>query len=636
MQRSVAKLILVAATTLLLGVLASTAQAQISYGPCPETNDFACGRLVVPLDPSGHTPGSITLAIRRHRAPVGTARSAVIALAGGPGQAANSFAENFTQLLGPILSTRDLIVFDQRGTGDSGGLACRALGGPDENGPPSMLIPECATQLGPTRGFYTTADSVADIEAIRQASGYEKLVLYGTSYGTKVAEQYAQDYPSHVEALVLDSVVAPDGPDQLDRSTFAAIPRVLAQLCAQKACSHITPHPDRDLAELVQRLRKGPISGRVIDGSGVAHTVRVSSNDLLGMLIAGDLAPVLRAQFPAAVRAALDGDTAALARLDAYASNGSPEGSADGIDVPLYLATTCEEEQFPWNRAATPAERLKQAIGVAEKLPPSTFAPFTAANAINLSDIPECAYWPFATSGPLIDEAPLPAVPTLILSGADDLRTPTADARALAARIPGSHLLVVPDTGHSVLGTDPSSCSSDALDALFAGRPIKPCATGAVPASQRPTPLPPARLADVTPAKGYHGRVGRTLEAVRRTLSDFSYQLTLKASSQFGALLGGPPKLKVGGLRSGWASLTGEGLSFHRYTYVPGVSIEGSIATGKATLHIGGSEAAQGTLRLGPRETLSGTLDGQRVHLASVSPKAVTAQVAAAGSLTIR
>ena len=83
----------------------------------------------------------------------------------------------------------------------------------------------CAEQLGPDRAFYTTADSVADIEAIREAGGYEKLILYGTSYGTKVALQFAQDHPEQVQALVLDSVVLPDGPDQLLRSTTASVPR---------------------------------------------------------------------------------------------------------------------------------------------------------------------------------------------------------------------------------------------------------------------------------------------------------------------------------------------------------------------------------------------------------------------------
>src|SRR5438876_919425 len=78
------------------------------------------------------------------------------------------------------------------------------------------LVERCALQIGPARGAFTTAESVEDIEAVRHAAGYRKLVLYGTSYGTKVALQYAERYPQRVEALVLDSVVPPDGPEPFE------------------------------------------------------------------------------------------------------------------------------------------------------------------------------------------------------------------------------------------------------------------------------------------------------------------------------------------------------------------------------------------------------------------------------------
>ncbi len=81
----------------------------------------------MPLDPADPTQGTITLSLRRHLAPVGEAKDAVIALAGGPGQAALPFVNQFGGLLGPILSTRDLIVFDQRGTGLSHPLSCAAF-----------------------------------------------------------------------------------------------------------------------------------------------------------------------------------------------------------------------------------------------------------------------------------------------------------------------------------------------------------------------------------------------------------------------------------------------------------------------------------------------------------------------------
>jgi pimeloyl-ACP methyl ester carboxylesterase len=616
-------------------VAAAQAPAQIAFAPCGDSNDFACGHLTVPLDPSGQAPGTITLAIRRHRAPVGEAKDAIIALAGGPGQAALPFAEQFAQVLGPIAATRDLIVFDQRGIGLSQPLSCHRFE-VSANTPPGPTIAECAAQLGPTRSFYATADTVADIEALRVAGGYEKLVLYGTSYGTKVAEEYAQDYPSHVEALVLDSVVPPNGPEPLNRATFAAIPRILRQLCAARACARITPNPVADLTRLVRRLARGPLSGRVIDGHGVAHTVRISSDGLLGTLVEGDLEPTLRSEFPAAVRSAVNGDTAPLARLETRAEGsegGEAESPSESFDNPLYYATSCEDEPFPWNRASAPATRLAEAEAQIRALPANQIAPFTAANVLDFSDIPACAFWPYSTPAPAPVQAPFPSVPTLILSGADDLRTPTSNAREVAAQIPGSHLLVVPNTGHSVLSSDPTHCASDALQALFASKPIEPCAATPPPSILRPTPLPPARLADVAPAHGNRGLPGRTLEAVVLTLEDFDRQLELQLVKQLDSgELEGTPSLRSGGLRAGWAGFAGETLTFHRYSYVPGVTVSGKLTAQTIELRIGGSAAAHGTLladprSVGPHKTLAGMLGGEHVQLKGAEPEALDAQV---------
>jgi pimeloyl-ACP methyl ester carboxylesterase len=617
--------------TMCVCVLASAAQAQaqIAFKPCGDSNDFACGHLTVPLDPSGQTPGTITLAIRRHRAPVGEAKSAIVALAGGPGQAALPFAEQFAQVLGPIAATRDLIVFDQRGIGLSGPLSCHRFE-LSANTPPGPTIAECAAQLGPTRGDYATADTVADIEALRVAGGYEKLVLYGTSYGTKVAEDYAQAYPSHVEALVLDSVVPPNGPEPLNRATFAAVPRILRQLCAARACARITPNPVADLTRLVRALERGPVSGRVIDGHGVAHTVRISSDGLLGMLVAGDLEPTLRSEFPAAVRSAVNGDTAPLARLQARAESGEgseAETPSESFDNPLYYATSCEDEPFPWNRSSSPATRLAEAQTQIRALPASQLVPFTAANVLDFSDIPACAFWPYTTPAPALDRAPFPSVPTLILSGADDLRTPTANAREVAAQIPGSHLLLVPNTGHSVLSSDPTHCASDALQALFAGKPVKPCRAGPPPPLLRLTPLAPSSLTKVPSARGSRGLPGRTLAAVLLTLGDFDRQLELQLVGQAVASAGSL-SLRSGGLRAGWARLTGEALTFNGYSYVPGVTISGRIGSTARVLRVGGAAAARGTLRVGPQMTLSGVLGGKRVRLENTGPQAIGAQMA--------
>jgi pimeloyl-ACP methyl ester carboxylesterase len=628
-RKLVAALVSACSCICLLAVVqpVASAQAQIAFTPCGDSNNFACGHLIVPLDPTGATPGTITIALRRHRAPVGEAHSAIIALAGGPGQPALPFAETFAELLGPIASTRDLIVFDQRGIGLSAPLSCHALERPDLYHSFGALIEACGDQLGPTRTLYTTADTVADIEAIRQAGGYEKLVLYGTSYGTKVAEQYAQDYPSHVEALVLDSVVPPNGPEPLDRSTFAAVPRILRQLCAERACAHVTSNPVADLARVVRRMDRAPLRGRAIDGQGKAHTFTLSSNELIELLLAGDFSSLLRSELVTAVAAAARADTAPLARL--IQAVGQSEGEAEDFDTPLYYATTCEEQDFPFNRASAPKLRIAEAAAAARALPASAFAPFTASNALALSDIPACAYWPFTTPAPPVDDAPLPNVPTLILSGADDLRTPTANARAVAAQIPDAHLLIVPYTGHSVLTEEQTPCASHALQALFAGQPVKPCASAPTPASLRPPPLPPARLGLVPPAHGYSGLPGRTLRAVTLTLGDVIRQIVLKLT--LSESLEGLTTLHVGGLRSGWAELTNGVLSLHDYSFVPGMTVSGSIKGEAENLQISGSSAAHGSLQGDPHKALVGTLGAQHVVLSAKSIAGAVATAAIVG-----
>jgi pimeloyl-ACP methyl ester carboxylesterase len=611
----------------------ATAQAQIAWAPCGDSNDYACGHLTVPLDPGGTSPGTITLAMRRHLAPVGDAREAIVALAGGPGQAAIPFAEDFARLLGPIASTRDLIVFDQRGIGLSHPLSCHRfeLGA---GGAVGQQIAECGAQLGPERTYYTTAQTVADIEAIRQAGGYEKLVLYGTSYGTKVAERYAQAYPSHVSALVLDSVVPPNGPEPLNLPTFAAIPRVLRQLCAARACAHITPAPVADLTKLVRRMGAGAIGGRWIDGDGRAHTLRFSANTLLNVLIAGDLEPALRAELPAAVRSAADGDTAPFARLlrnAAERGEGDEEESpSESFDTPLYYATSCEEELFGWNRASSPAARLAEASAQIRALPAGRIAPFSPSNVLAISDMPACAFWPYTTPAPRPVQAPFPSVPTLILSGADDLRTPTSGAREVAAQIPGSRLVVVPEVGHSVLGSDLSGCSSRALQALFKPSPIKPCTGGPqILSLLKLAPLAPARLSAVPPARGEGGLPGRTLAAVELTLADIVRQETVRTLSALQSGDIGGLSLRVGGLRAGWADIGSKGLTLHAYSYIPGVTVSGKIAAGEVVLQVGGGAAARGTLRLDAHHQLTGALGGRHVHSALTALAASPAASAA-------
>ncbi len=605
--------------------LAATAAATppaVSFTTCPRQSAFGCTTLPVPLDRSAGLPGSILLHVARKLAGGVPSSTAVVGLAGGPGQAALPLASDLAETIAPALGSRDLIVFDQRGTGESDPLSCHAL----QSNAPNLdgferALSECAEELGPQRGGFTTAESVQDIETIREDLGYQKLVLYGTSYGTKVALEYAERYPQYVEALVLDSVVLPTGPEPFELATFSAITPVLHELCSANACRAITNHPVGDVARLAARLSKRPLRGTIADGYGHSQRMTLNATELLYILEAGDLNPALRALLPAAVQSALRHDPAPLLQLDALAEGFIPnvppihsEGAEEEINEVLFWTTTCEEQLFPWQRDAPPATRRGEAIAAWNALPGSDFYPFSASVGLKAGSVLDCVDWPDASpAAPATGQ--LPHVPTLILSGGQDLRTPTADARALAAAIPGAQLEVVPYTGHSVLGSDLSGCASGAVAQFFAGTPVTPC-----PLSRNvfsPTPITPTRLAKITPTPGLGGKRGRTVTAVLDTVIDLD-RLVVAATLQAEQAL--PSGARFGGLRGGYAKVNRSAVRLVRFSFVPGVALTGTLPIKKNKLErhplrVEGARAAHGTVEIGSNHDISGTLGGHRFNV---------------------
>jgi len=597
---------------------AAAATSSVVFHTCPDDSSFGCAHLVVPLDPSGAVPGTISLAIRRQLSATGTATTAVVALAGGPGQAALPFAGIASGIVSDALKTDDLVVFDQRGTGYSGALKCSALN--SLSAPIKQVIPACAMEIGATRGFYTSDDTVADIEAIRQALGYTKLILYGTSYGTKVALRYAATYPDNVAGLILDSTVPPNGPPIFDQSTYQAVPRILRQLCAGDACRGIA-NPLAALRSVLARVDVTPAPTTYIESTGKVRHLRIGPDDIASILLAGDEDPSLRADFPAAIQAAAAGHYQLLAVLFAHSVlDAEPDNT---IDNPLFFDTECEELPFPWSRGDSPAQRVAAAKAAAKAMAPGTFGPFSYLTAYQESSAPACAYWPFASAAPEPAITSLPNVPTLIISGADDLRTPTANARKVAAMIPDAKLVVVPQTGHSVLTTEFGNCAHNAVNAFFTGKPIQTkCAPTDQPFYLQPAPAAPSSVSLVRPLRGIAGRVGRTARAFELTLGWSSRELS---ESLFETLLGtdNPAFSKgLGGLYGGYARLTtnaktrADTVHFHDFSYVPGLTITGSISNGVGTVRIGGVDAARGTLVARTSNRFAGRLGGRAVNFA--------------------
>src|SRR5215211_1561114 len=444
---------------------AAPADAALRFKSCGGSG-FSCARLSVPLDHSGAVPGGISLLVKRIRSQRRPRRGATFVLAGGPGQSAtDAFEGDGLGQLYPAARNRDLIVFDQRGTGRSGLLRCRRLERANllDAGPAAA---DCARQLGERRAFYTTRDSVEDIESVRRALGIDRIALYGTSYGTKVALAYALSYPAHVERMVLDSMVEPDGPQALYLDTFAAVPRALRALC-RSGCARFTRDPLADVRELVTRMSGRPLRGRVVDSRGRRRRAGLDREELFIILLAGDFDPSLR--------------------------------------TAVYAAATCEEVRLPWSRDTPPepAERHRQARAAADAQPDSAFFPFDRQTALDNDLLSLCDRWPAAREAPSNGPGPLPDVPVLLLEGEDDLRTPVENARRVASAFPRSSLVVAPATGHSALGSDPTPCARRAFERFFLGRRVSTRCRRAR-RDFRPAPPPPGSIRGVRPAPGTH------------------------------------------------------------------------------------------------------------------------------------
>src|SRR4051812_33023030 len=593
---------------------ASDASAAIPWAACP-TAGYECAHVDVPLDRTGAVPGTVSLAVSRVAAASNPGNVAVVPLAGGPGQAALPLSETFAQVLAPAIQNRDLLIFDQRGTGSSGALSCSSLKQRDSV---VKLASSCANELGAARGNYRTADSVQDIEALRVAGGYAKLVLLGVSYGTKVAEDYAAAYPQNVEALVLDSVVLPEGPDPFQRSTLTAATRVVQELCGGGECQGATDNVTRDLKSLASKLRKSSLRGKVTLSSGNRVSLSMGQSDLLAILLAGDLNPTLRAELPGSMRAALRNDASPLLRL-AVRSEGLTTGlrlggrralrhQSSGADSDaLFLATTCEEAPFAWTRAAGVDQRYDEVVAAAKRIPKAQLGPFSPAAALSGGPIPLCIGWPDAAPAP-VAAAPLPPVRTLVLGGQMDLRTPFEDAAQIAQRIPGASVVKVPFTGHSTVSSDlttDSSCTRSALAAFFAGNAPGACTPGANPYA--PTRRPPTGVKAI---KASSTRM-RTIIAASATVTDAARQVIGDALA-----LSAVPR-HVAGLRAGNATVNRDGsFKLNRYQYVTGVVVSGKVdANRNARITIHGGGALSGSLSLGPDGAASGRLGGKKVTI---------------------
>jgi len=403
----------------------------IGQHACRQIKGFTCAWLVVPLDHAGMTRGMLRLAvgIQRVRRPV---HGTLLFLTGGPGQPGVPLISRVVSRLETALSGYRLVMFDQRGTG-SAALRCAALqaaaGSSDLMVVPPADVASCAREIGQRRRYFTTPETVADIEALRIALRASRLTIDGVSYGSYVAERYALTHPQHVARLVLDSVVPQQGADPMYLAAIQATAGVLRSACAQRHCRW---DPAHDLQVLVRRDHDGP--------------------QLLNALVAESVAVPSFSEVLVPMHQAADGHPQALNRFLAAIPR-YESAPADELSQGLHESTLCLDLGPPWNPDAPTHDRALALRRAVERIPASSFYPFDRATAEGNGLAQGCLYWPPTPKPGVYDGDPsddLPPVPVLLLAGERDLSTPVAWAREEAAKAPVHKLVIVPGAGHSV------------------------------------------------------------------------------------------------------------------------------------------------------------------------------------------
>ncbi len=418
----------------------------LAFKPCTLSSPFSrealeaqCSTLQVPEDranPQGRKI-ALNIAVLTPEKEGEVQPDPVFFLAGGPGQAAVATYPQVDAAFREVRKHRNVVLVDQRGTGESNLLSCAAYEGEDMSAAAMQAeAAKCATQLAAKADlrFYTTTEAVADLDAVRQAMGAAQINLVGVSYGTRVAQQYAMRHPQATRSIVLDSVV----PNSLQlgnifaRNLDDALALQFAQCTNSPACKEKLGDPRAELDALLAKLRAQPVSVRYRDAAtGQSRENMLRAENVAGLVRMYAYMPAAAALLPKLIHEANGGryeELMALAQM-------MQDDMKDAMAMGMQLSVICSEDadslapEAAANNAGTVlGDQMAQGLGAM------------------------CAAWPKGTA-PADFHKPLAGkVPALVLEGEFDPVTPPRYGEEVVKTLSNGRLFVLRGQGHNVIG----------------------------------------------------------------------------------------------------------------------------------------------------------------------------------------
>ena len=480
-----------------------------------------CGSLERPLDPTGAIPGRISIYFEFYPRTAHGSATALVATQGGPGYPATLSRDDYLTLFKPLRKSRDVVLMDNRGTGKSGAIDCRALQTGEKWTVPSVAA--CGESLGDRAALYSTAYAADDLAAILDALDVRQIDLYGDSYGTYFEQVFAVRHPDILRSLVLDGAYLLDGPDYAWYPSYAPAMRAKFNIACQrsKACAELPGSSIEHIVPLIERLRAAPFAAQVVAG-GRERAFAANASQLATVMFASapDLATVR--ELDAAARAFMNDDRAPLLRLIAETLSGvdsrDPTGDATKWSAGLAAAVMCQDPPQIFDMRLAPVPRAAdrdRAVAERQRAFPDTYAPFTIdeyrAMPLDYSFLDQCVAWPVSprshpASHVVPADAAYPDIPALILSGELDNITTMADGEAVAKAFKHGRQVRLANSFHvNALPRARSACGAEIVRRFIAT--LEPGDVGcaaAVPAVHL-VPRFARKVAQLEPAVGLNG-----------------------------------------------------------------------------------------------------------------------------------
>jgi pimeloyl-ACP methyl ester carboxylesterase len=441
--------------------------------PCSSADgpsDAYCGTLTVFENRAARSGRQISLWIVVLPAVRPVAGDPLVFLAGGPGQGAAQLARQVRAAFRTVQRTRDIVLVDQRGTGKSNPLNCRS----NANSLREMTEPtvsslerlkQCLAGYNADVRLYTTNIAMDDLDEVRAFLGYDRINVYGGSYGTRAALVYLRRHGERVRTMILDGVAPMDMrlPMFTARDAQRALDKLLADCSMDSACSRTFPDLPARIRNLLHRLEQSPPTVRIVHPrTGVPEDVRVEARVVASILFSALYSPLTASIVPALVEHAERNEFQSV-----FALGLAGEGADDSMSIGMQLTVLCSEDAV----RVTAADVHHAAAGT------------VFGTHLLSSQLDACAMWPRGTVDASYYEPVVSAVPALVLSGDLDPVTPPAWGESVVKTLKNGRHITVPGTGHGVLAT---ACGQQLIQEFLDSASAESLDVSCVPSIKRP------------------------------------------------------------------------------------------------------------------------------------------------------